>query len=47
MQFLEARADSEEEEIFIAVVGGTSFGAPELFGEGLVDEEGFSQWRRP
>lgn len=28
------------EKVFIAVVGGTTFGAPEAFGKGLVQEEG-------
>ncbi|HCR29217.1 MAG TPA: hypothetical protein DIV79_04280 [Opitutae bacterium] len=47
IQFVEARAVSEEKEIFIAVVGGTSFGAPELFGKGLVEEDGFIQVETP
>ena len=38
---------ADEEKIFIAVVGGTSFGAPEKFGEGLVKEEGFIQIETP
>ncbi len=38
---------AEEEKIFIAVVGGTSFGAPEKFGKGLVKEEGFIQVETP
>ena len=38
---------AEEEKIFIAVVGGTSFGAPDKFGEGLVEEEGFIQVETP
>ena len=28
-------SNATEEKVFIAVVGGTSFGAPEKFGEGL------------
>lgn len=36
-----------EEPIYIAVVGGTSFGAPEKFGVGLVEEEGFEQVDTP
>jgi len=31
----------DDEKVFIAVVGGTSFGNPETFGEGLVRKEGF------
>ena len=31
---------AQDDDIFIAVVGGTSFGAPEAFGKGLVQEEG-------
>jgi len=31
---------AQDENIFIAVVGGTSFGVPEAFGKGLVQEEG-------
>lgn len=38
---------SAEEDIFIAVVGGTSFGAPDKFGEGLVEEDGFIQIETP
>ncbi|MGI9541896.1 MAG: hypothetical protein ACR2MX_01480 [Cyclobacteriaceae bacterium] len=33
-------AQKSTEKVFIAVVGGTSFGAPEAFGKGLVQEEG-------
>ena len=36
-----------EEKVFIAVVGGTSFGAPEKFGQGLVESEGFIQIETP
>ena len=36
-----------EEKVFIAVVGGTSFGAPEKFGQGLVENEGFIQIETP
>lgn len=35
---LSAQADTEK--TFIAVVGGTSFGAPDKFGDGLVENEG-------
>lgn len=38
---------ADDESIFIAVVGGTSFGAPEKFGEGLVEEEGYIQIETP
>jgi len=38
---------AEEEGIYIAVVGGTSFGAPEKFGQGLVEEDGFIQIDTP
>ena len=38
---------AEDENIYIAVVGGTSFGAPEKFGQGLVKEEGFIQIETP
>ncbi len=40
-------ADAHKEDIFIAVVGGTSFGAPEKFGQGLVVEHGFEQVETP
>ena len=33
-------SQDQKEKVFIAVVGGTSFGAPEAFGKGLVQEEG-------
>ena len=36
-------SSAAEEKVFIAVVGGTSFGAPEKFGQGLVENEGFIQ----
>lgn len=36
-----------EENIYIAVVGGTSFGAPEKFGDGLVEEMGYEQVDTP
>ena len=35
-----ALADSDKEKVFIAVVGGTTFGDQKAFGKGLVDEEG-------
>jgi 5'-methylthioadenosine phosphorylase len=38
---------AEEDNINIAVVGGTSFGAPEKFGAGLVEEDGFIQIETP
>ncbi len=38
---------AEGENIFIAVVGGTSFGAPENFAKGLVEEEGYEQVDTP
>ena len=38
---------SADEEIFIAVVGGTSFGAPEKFGLDLVESDGFIQIDTP
>ena len=40
-------SSAEEEKVFIAVVGGTSFGAPEKFGQGLVENEGFIQIETP
>jgi len=36
-----------EGSIYIAVVGGTSFGVPEKFGQGLVEEDGFIQIETP
>ncbi|MGF1483603.1 MAG: hypothetical protein ACFBZ8_04485 [Opitutales bacterium] len=36
-----------DEKIFIAVVGGSSFGAPDKFGEGLVETDGFEQVETP
>ena len=38
--FLQGSGQTEEEKVFIAVVGGTSFGNPDTFGKGLVKEEG-------
>ncbi|MEO0508596.1 MAG: hypothetical protein AAF065_01910 [Verrucomicrobiota bacterium] len=38
---------AKEEKIFIAVIGGTSFGAPEKFGQGLVENEGYIQIETP
>lgn len=40
-------SSAEEEKIFIAVVGGTSFGAPEKFGLDLVESDGFIQIDTP
>ena len=40
-------SNAADENIFIAVVGGTSFGAPEKFGQGLVENEGFIQIETP
>ena len=40
-------SSAAEEKVFIAVVGGTSFGAPEKFGQGLVENEGFIQIETP
>ncbi len=41
------QADAHEEKIFIAVVGGSSFGAPDKFGDGLVETDGFVQVETP
>ena len=41
------QSSAEEEKIFIAVVGGTSFGAPEKFGLDLVESDGFIQIDTP
>ena len=35
-----AQISDDQEQIFIAVVGGTSFGDQASFGKGLVQEEG-------
>lgn len=40
-------SSAEEEKVFIAVVGGTSFGAPEKFGLDLVENDGFIQIDTP
>lgn len=40
-------SSAEEEKVFIAVVGGTSFGAPEKFGLNLVEGDGFIQIDTP
>ncbi|NBB80696.1 MAG: hypothetical protein GVY36_14830 [Verrucomicrobia bacterium] len=40
-------AKDVDDEIYIAVVGGTSFGAPEKFGVGMVEEEGYEQVETP
>ena len=40
-------SSAEEEKVFIAVVGGTSFGAPEKFGLDLVESNGFIQIDTP
>jgi len=38
--FLLMYSSYAQDKVFIAVVGGTSFGDPETFGKGLVEEEG-------
>ena len=40
-------ASAEEESVFIAVVGGTTFGAPEKFGQELVENDGFIRVETP
>ena len=40
-------ASAEKESVFIAVVGGTTFGAPERFGLGLVENDGFIRVETP
>ena len=46
MQFLEARADSEEEEFFIAVVEDVIW-SPRIIWRGLVEKDGFVQVETP
>ena len=40
-------SSAEEESVFIAVVGGTTFGAPEKFGQELVENDGFIRVETP